>query len=642
MWDRKTMKTDPVTGRQAPDANAMVPLRRYVNPRPAQWPQADFIIGNPPFLGASRMRDDLGSGYAETLRAVYPNVPGSADFVMYWWYKAAEETLAGRARRFGFITTNSIRQTFNRRVVKRALMEGITLRFAIPDHPWVDTSEGAAVRIAMTVGLLGNPSLESGRVEEAPPDPGAFPGDLLVVTHETPQEDGSSEIAFVRLRGRIGSGLNIGAGLEDAMSLQANGGLSSPGMKLHGSGFIVTSEDAKVLGLGKVKGLEKHIRPYRNGRDLTDRPRGVMVIDLFGLTAEEVRDRFPKVYEHVLRTVKTERDQNSRASYRKLWWIHGEPRRDLRPALAGLPRYIATFETGKHRFFQFLEAAVLPDNMLIAIASDDAFHLSVLSSRIHVVYALAAGGTLEDRPRYNKSRCFDPFPFPDCTEKQKGRIRKLAEELDTHRKRAQEEHGLGLTDIYNVLEKVRAGETLTAKDKAVHEAAMVSTLREIHDELDRAVADAYGWPWPLSDEEILERVVALNAARAAEEANGTIRWLRPEYQQSRSQKSEAGSPQTELTLEAGKLPVESARSGRSDNRQSKSGSRKAKTVWPAGLADRVRVIEAVLSAEEKPASAAELAKQFARARPADVAEILQTLVALGRARPGDAKGTFVR
>ena len=574
--------------------------------------------------------------------------------------------------RFGFITTNSIRQTFNRRVVKRALMEGISLRFAIPDHPWVDTSEGAAVRIAMTVGLLGNPFSGRGRVEEAPPDPGAFPGDLLLVTHETPQEDGSSEIAFVTLRGRIGSGLNIGAGLEDAMSLQANAGLSSPGVKLHGSGFIVTPEEAKVLGFGKVKGLEKHIRPYRNGRDLTDRPRGVLVIDLFGLTAEEVRDRFPKVYEHVLRTVKTERDQNSRASYRKLWWIHGEPRRDFRPALAGLSRYIATFETGKHRFFQFLEAAVLPDNMLIAVASDDAFHLGVLSSRIHVVYALAAGGRLGygNDPRYNKTHCFDPFPFPDCTEKQKARIRKLAEELDAHRKRAQEKHGLGLTDIYNVLEKVRAvsapnvgpalaavprstqqngpatsadptasepgnspstPEPLTPKERAVHEAAMVSTLRQLHDELDRAVADAYGWPWPLSDEEILERVVVLNAARATEEANGNIRWLRSEYQKPLF----AGEKQSTLGL----ADMPDSESGTAKKPKAPA---KGKTAWPTGLADRVRAVEVALAGEEKPASAAELAKRFARARPADVAEILQTLVTLGRARPGDAKGTFVK
>jgi len=152
VWDRKTTKTDPVTGRQVPDGKAIVPLRRYVNPRPAWWPQADFIVGNPPFLGASRMRDDRGSGYAETLRAAYPEVTDSADFVMFWWYKAGEETLAGRTRRFSFITTNSIRQTFNRRVVQSEMDKGIYLTFAIPDHPWVDAAACSAVRLAMTVG----------------------------------------------------------------------------------------------------------------------------------------------------------------------------------------------------------------------------------------------------------------------------------------------------------------------------------------------------------------------------------------------------------------------------------------------------------------------------------------------------------
>ena len=155
-----------------------------------------------------------------------------------------------------------------------------------------------------------------------------------------------------------------------------------------------------------------------------------MVIDLFGLSAEEVQQRFPKVYEHVLMTVKPERDTNNRASYRDNWWIFGEPRRAFRPALAGLSRYIATVETSKHRFFQFLDAEVLPDNMLVAVASDDAYVLGVLSSRVHVTWALAQGGTLEDRPRYNKTRCFETFPFPAATPEQQQRIRDLAERLD--------------------------------------------------------------------------------------------------------------------------------------------------------------------------------------------------------------------
>jgi hypothetical protein len=275
-----------------------------------------------------------------------------------------------------------------------------SLVFAIPDHPWVDSSDGAAVRIAMTV-------VEAGTSE----------GRLLRVESEEPGEgEGASKVEFIERYGMIHSDLTIGPNTTAAVPLQANQGLSCPGVKLHGAGFIVTPEETRGLGLGKIPGLDRHIRAYRNGRDITSRPRGVMVIDLFGLSVDEVRDRFPAVYQHVADHVKPERDQNNRPTYRDHWWIFGEPRSNFRPALKDLRRYIATVETSKHRFFVFLNASVLPDNMLVNIASSDAYVLGVLSSRIHVCWALAAGGTLEDRPRYNKTRCFEPFPFPEVSE----------------------------------------------------------------------------------------------------------------------------------------------------------------------------------------------------------------------------------
>jgi hypothetical protein len=159
--------------------------------------------------------------------------------------------------------------------------------------------------------------------------------------------------------------------------LLANDLICSPGVKLHGSGFIVTPEEAKKLGLGKSKELKKHMRPYLNGRDLTGISRGVMVIDLFGLTADQVRENFPKVHQWVVERVKPERDQNNRKSYRENWWIFGEPRKDLRPALKCLSRYIATVETAKHRVFVFLDQAILPDSKLVITALDNAFHLGI-------------------------------------------------------------------------------------------------------------------------------------------------------------------------------------------------------------------------------------------------------------------------
>jgi type I restriction-modification system DNA methylase subunit len=603
VWDRRSQKTDMVTGRKVPDETKRVVLLTYRNPRPAQWPQADFIVGNPPFIGTARMREDLGDGYAKTLRATYPAVPESADFVLYWWHKAAELARVGRAQRFGLITTNSLRQTFARRVVQAQLSAKppLSLLFAIPDHPWVDTEEGAAVRIAMTVGAAGEHT-----------------GELLEATGEQPQPDGSEKVSFKSQFGKISADLTTGVNVSVAATLKANEEMSCEGVKLHGMGFVITADEAKSFGLGRIAGLEKHIRPYLNGRDLTDEQRGAMVIDLFGLSESQVCEQFPAVYQHVLTTVKPERDSNNRATYRDNWWIFGEPRREFRPSLVGLRRYIATVKTAKHRVFQFLDSAIIPDSKLIAFPFDDAHFLGVLSSQIHFVWIQATQALLEDRPTYVKSNSFEKFPFPICGEAEKERIRKLAEELDAHRKRVQAQHGLTLTGLYNVLEKLRAGEKLTDKEKLIHDKGFVSVLKQLHDDLDAAVFAAYGWPATLTDAEILERLVALNAERAAEEKRGVIHWLRPEYQ-AKSQK--------ELVL-----PASQDKPAKKTRAKTAKSVRKTKSAWPKALAERVQVVEAALHAVGAPVAPADLAKQFKRAKPADVLEILQTLVTLGRAR----------
>ena len=368
-WDGASFKPHPVTGEAVPDEAAQAPIERYVNPRPADWPEADFIVGNPPFIGAANMRRALGDGYVDAVRQSYPDVPESADFVMYWWHKAAQTV---RAQRFGFITTNSIRQTFNRRVLEAHLnapQNPLKLAFAIPDHPWVDAADGAAVRIAMTVGAR----------EDAA-------GELWTVTAERETGDDAREVSFARRSGTIHADLTLGANVAGAVALRANGNISQRGFELGNAGFIVTPEQAAALLGNAPAGDAPVIRPYRNGRDLTDKPRGVMVIDLYGLTAEEVRARYPAIYQWVLERVKPERDHNRDPRLQRLWWLHRRSREDLRAMLHGLPRYIATVETAKHRVFQFLDASILPDNMLVNIASGDALHLGVLSSRIHAAW----------------------------------------------------------------------------------------------------------------------------------------------------------------------------------------------------------------------------------------------------------------
>lgn len=612
-WDGQGTVTHPVTGEQVPDPQARVQVLDYLKPASATWPQAGFIVGNPPFIGASRMRDALGDGYAEALWAAYPRMPQSADFVMFWWEKAAlaargyrpatEKDKAKGTRRFGFITTNSLRQTFNRKVLEPHLNDPktpLSLLFAIPDHPWVDAGDGAAVRIAMTVAEAGRATGRLGAV---------------VDERKGEYEAEGRPVRFEMEKGKIFADLRIGADVAGAVPLRANDGIASPGVKLHGAGFIVTPAEARALGLGTVPGLEKHIRDYRHGRDLMANSRGVMVIDLFGLTESRVRERFPAVFQHVLDKVKPERDQNNRETYKRNWWIHGEPRRELRPALEDVERYIATVETTKHRIFTFVEATTLPDNMLIAICLVDAVKLAVLSARVHAVWVEANAGSLGayiGNVRYNKSRCFDPFPFPDPTEAQKAHLRSLGEQLDAHRKAQQKAHPkLTLTAMYNLLEKLRAGERIEGKDKETYDLGLIGILRDLHDQIDAAVAAAYGWPAGLSDDEILHRLVDLNRERAAEEARGLIRWLRPEYQNPAGRAAVAQGEQT--TMEIG--PADTA----------------TKAPWPKSLPEQIAAVRAALS-DLGTATPEQVARQFHRARAGSVQPLLQSLTAIGQAR----------
>ncbi len=610
-WDGRTMKVHPVTGKEVPDETAQLPAYRYLNPRPAEWPAADYIVGNPPFIGASAMRDALGDGYTEAIRATYKEVSNSSDYVMYWWEKSAELLRADHINRFGLITTNSIRQTFNRRVLQRHMSakNPLSLVFAIPDHPWVDSADGAAVRIAMTVAKNGEGEGVLNRV--------------------TTENEGEQYVQLVRRNGLILPDLTIGANISIAQPLNANAKISNRGFELGGAGFIVTKEEARDLGLGAVNNIDKHILDYRNGRDITQLSRNVMVIDMYGLSESEVRSQFPAIYQRLLHRVKPEREQNRNKKLRDYWWLHRRSRVELRDMLQATNRYIATVETAKHRFFVFLDKTVAPDNMLVNIALDDAYFLGILSSKAHVLWALASGGRLGvgNDPRYNKTRCFETFPFPDATEEQKATIRNIAEELDAHRKRQQAQHPkLTLTDMYNVLAKLHAGDSLTAKEQKTHTHGLVSVLKQLHDELDAAVFAAYGWASAgsadeLSDEEILEKLVALNAERAAEEANGFVRWLRPDYQA-----PEEVASQTQLIAVAdAPIPVTPVE----------------KQAWPSTLAAQAQAVRAALVALAAPASVRDVAGVFkgskTKKRLATIGELLEMLGALGQVVEMDEK-----
>lgn len=291
---------------------------------------------------------------------------------------------------------------------------------------------------------------------------------------------------------------------------------------------------------------------------------------------------------------------------------------------------------------------------MYVIASEDALLLGVLSSSLHLVWMLRAGSTLEDRPLWINSTCFLPFPFPGTTPDQQSRIRALAEELDAHRKRRQAQHpDLTLTRMYNVLEKLKSGESLNARDQIIHADGLVSVLKSLHDELDLAVLDAYGWNdlAPLMqavngnmaagthrtpatrdeckralDDALLERLVALNAKRAAEEARGLVRWLRPEFQHPAEKIAAPAPTQGKLGVDIEAPTSEVAPSA------------VTRQPWPKDLTAQICAVVQVLAEARAPLPQTAIEARFTGRGlwKKRLPQLLDTLVAVGRARPTDA------
>ena len=197
-------------------------------------------------------------------------------------------------------------------------------------------------------------------------------------------------------------------------------------------------------------------------------------------------------------------------------------------------------------------------------------------------------------------------------EAQKARLRSLGEQLDAHRKAQQKAHPkLTLTAMYNVLEKLRAGERIEGKDKETYDQGLIGILRDLHDQIDAAVAEAYGWPESLSDDEILHRLVALNRDRAAEEARGHIRWLRPDYQNPAGKAVQAKGEQTAMDIG----PTEAT----------------TKAPWPKSLPEQIAAVRNALH-DLGTATPEQVARQFQRARATSVQPLLESLTAIGQAR----------
>ncbi len=587
--DRTPRIRHPVTGELVPDATARTPYFEHQNPRPAKWPRADFIVGNPPFLGKLKQREALGDGYVDALRKTYPDLPDAADLVMYWWHKAAIEVAEGRTLRAGLITTNAITHATNRAIVASAAERGARVTWAIADHYWNDGIDDARVRVAMTV--IAREPAEATLVEV----------------------DGEANVIATRHGPRLNFDLSIHADVAStaAQPLRATLGVSSLGFLLAGSGFQLDETEARRL-LAADPRHAAIIHPFRSGKDVTGRPRPIWVID-FGLLSEPEARTYPVLYDIVRDRVAPDRHGNDYAAH---WWQFARPRQDWRTLRAGLRRYLITPETSKHRIFTFVDAGVAASHSLVCVGLEDAYALGVLSSIFHRTWALAAGSRLgiDATPRYNKSSCFEPFPFPDPAGALRQQIASVAEKIYEHREAAlARSEKVGMTIMYNVVDKLRSGAELSKGEREAHQVAACGTLRDLHDELDRRVAEAYGWPWPEPPATILDRLVELHDRRIDEERTGHVRWLRPEYQRSRFAKdtlADADAPLAEI-VEQPPLP------------------------WPADAIGQITALRTLVLAG--PLTADEATRRFVDARRDIVERHLDTLAILGEVYVLDGK-----
>lgn len=353
------------------------------------------------------------------------------------------------------------------------------------------------------------------------------------------------------------------------------------------------------------------LRPYMNGKQFIQGADPGYIIDFFGFTAQQARSQFPELFQKVIDEVKPQRDSVNRKAHRERYWVFGEPRSRMRPALENLKRYVATCRTARHRTFGFLSSEVLPDTKIIAIGLEEPEYLSILSSSIHQCWAIAMGGNLGvgNDASYNHADCFAKFPFPDLAPSQRTTLCQLGEELNAHRKERQAQHPkLTLTQMYNTLEKLRAGEAIEGKDREIYKEGLIGLLKDIHERIDAAVAEAYGWPVDLSENDTLMNLVALNHERAEEETLGRVRWLRPDYQNpdGRAAETKTGRLEIAAATKAGKPP------------------------WPKSLPDQIAAVREALE-DLGEADAETVARTFTRGRAKAVEPLLETLAGLGMA-----------
>ena len=479
-----------------------------------EWPAADVVVGNPPFLGDKLQIRSLGNDYVLRLRGTYAGrLPAQADLVCYWFEKAGKQIQSGKATRVGLVATNSIRGGANRRVLQAAT-DTRRIFEAWSDEPWV--VDGAAVRVSLICfGRADDERLAQARLD----------GQLVkeIYTDLTGRNEGEAGLDLTAVR-----------------RLPANSNVSFIGDAKHGS-FDVSGDQARewlrLPANPNGRTNAEVLKPWMNGMDLTRRPAGKWIVDFEWHIAEADAALYDEPFRWVQKHVYPLRSQNNRAAYRRHWWRHGEPRQGMWRALEGLARYMATVRHAKHRVFVWLDRRICPDSALIAIARDDDTTFGILQSRFHETWSLRLGTAVGkgNDPRYTPTTTFETFPFPEGLSPNVP----AAEYLDEPRATAIAKAARRLVELRNrwlnppewvewVDEPVpgfpkRAVARSEVAEKELRTRTLTNLynarpqwLDDAHATLDAAVATAYGWSPDIPEEDALQALLELNRVRSTE------------------------------------------------------------------------------------------------------------------------------
>ena len=479
-----------------------------------EWPAADVVIGNPPFLGGKLLITHLGEDYVSRMFATYAGrVPAEADLVCYWFEKAGQQIAGGQAVRAGLVATNSIRGGANRRALQAAT-DTRRIFEAWSDEPWV--IDGAAVRVSLVCFANAyDESVSGARLDGRPVD----------------------EI-YADLTARRGG---AGVDLTGVRRLPENADVAFMG-DTKGGPFDVSGDQAREwLRLPANPNGRTNadvLKPWVNGMDLTRRPAGKWIVD-FGLN-KSVGDA--ALYEEPFRWVKEHvhpmRQRNRLEAHRLEWWRHLRPRPEMWRALDGLSRYIATPTVAKHRLFVWCDVRICPDHQLIVIARDDDTIFGILHSRFHELWSLRLCTWLGkgNDPRYTPSTTFETFPFPTgltpnvpassyAAEPRAAAIAAAARRLVELRDR-----WLNPPEWVEWVDEPVPGypKRPVPRDEDAAKALRKRTLTNLynarpqwladaHAALDAAVAGAYGWAADITDDDAVRELLNLNGGRQDED-----------------------------------------------------------------------------------------------------------------------------